>query len=103
MIEVSEYLKSGGPNHNEWPWKIIDKSNVEKPAHNDKWCVVGNDKAWVSYFLIYSIKFVCRLCALFKNQLSSEDMALFLQIHQMVTNFREIQANGNSSSKTPVH
>jgi|APCry1669189034_1035192.scaffolds.fasta_scaffold231039_1 hypothetical protein len=49
MVEVSEYLKTGGPNRNEWPWKIIDKSKVEKPAHNDKWCIVGNDKAWVRF------------------------------------------------------
>lgn len=55
MIEVSEYLKTGGPNHNEWPWKIIDKTKVEKPAHNDKWCVVGNDKAWVSNYHILNL------------------------------------------------
>jgi len=53
IIEVSEYQKNGGPGHNEWPWKVMDKSKIEKPAHHDKWIMVGNDKGWVRIFKIY--------------------------------------------------
>lgn len=55
MLEVSEYQKNGGPEGKEWPWQIMDKSKVEKPAHNSKWCMVGNDKGWVSYFSRFNL------------------------------------------------
>jgi hypothetical protein len=44
MVEVSEYMKDGGSNQTEWPWKVL----IDRDMDEDKW-ISRLNKGWICY------------------------------------------------------
>lgn len=44
MLEVSDYLKDGGVQRTEWPWKVM----MDSEAPSDKW-ICKQETGWISY------------------------------------------------------
>ena len=54
LIEVSDYLRSGGSNGDEWPWKVMTFSK----SPGDKWITgPGDGTGWIVYHFDKSITF----------------------------------------------